>query len=53
MTQNLVQIFEQFNVKKSLTEIKSWISKNKSQILEKKKIGILSYQMQKILMISY
>ena len=34
-------IFEQFNVKKSLTEIKSWISKNKSQILAKKEIGII------------
>ena len=35
------KIFEQLNVKKSLTEIKSWISKNKTQILNKKKIGIV------------
>ena len=35
------EIFEQFNVKKSLTEIKSWLSKNKTQILDKKKIGII------------
>ena len=35
------KIFEQLNVKKSLTEIKSWISKNKTQILDKKKIGIV------------
>ena len=34
-------VFEQVNSKKSLAEIKSWISKNKSQIIEKKKIGIL------------
>ena len=34
-------IFEQFNGKKSLTEIKSWFSKNKSKIIEKKKIGII------------
>ena len=35
------EIFEQFNIKKSLTEIKSWLSKNKTQILDKKKIGIV------------
>ena len=35
------KIFDKFNVKKSLTEIKSWISKNKTQILDKKKIGIV------------
>jgi len=34
-------IFEQFNPKKSLNEIKSWISKNKTQILDKKNIGII------------
>jgi len=34
-------VFEHANPKKSLAEIKSWISKNKSQIFEKKKIGIL------------
>ena len=34
-------IFEQFNAKKSLTEIKSWIAKNKPQILENKKTGII------------
>ena len=28
-------------MKKSLTEIKSWLSKNKTQILDKKKIGIV------------
>ena len=34
-------VFEQVNPKKSLADIKSWISKNKSQIIEKKKIGIV------------
>ena len=35
------EIFDQFNMKKSLTEIKSWLSKNKTQILDKKEIGIV------------
>ena len=34
-------IFEKSNVKKSLTEITSWFSKNKSEIIENKKIGIV------------
>jgi energy-coupling factor transporter ATP-binding protein EcfA2 len=37
----LCTIFEQFNVKKSLTEIKSWFSKNGSKISEKKEVGII------------
>ena len=39
------KIFEKLNVKKSFTEIKTWISKNKTEILNRKKIGIveLSY----------
>ena len=34
-------IFGESNVKKSITEIKSWFAKNKSKIIEKKKIGII------------
>ena len=34
-------IFDKSNVKKSLTEITSWFSKNKSEIIENKKIGIV------------
>ena len=34
-------IFEKPNVKKSLAEIISWFSKNKSEIIENKKIGIV------------
>ena len=34
-------IFEKSNVKKSLAEITSWFSKNKSEIIENKKIGIV------------
>ena len=34
-------IFEKLNVKKSLTEITSWFSKNKPEIIENKKIGIV------------
>ena len=34
-------IFEQSGVKNSLTKIKSWFSKNGSEISEKKKIGII------------
>lgn len=37
----LCTIFEKSNVKKSLTEITSWLSKNKSEIIENKKIGIV------------
>ena len=34
-------LFGESNVKKSITEIKSWFAKNKSKIIEKKKIGII------------
>ena len=34
-------LFGKSNVKKSITEIKSWFAKNKSKIIEKKKIGII------------
>ena len=34
-------IFEKSNVKKSLAEITSWFSKNKPEIIENKKIGIV------------
>ena len=34
-------IFDKSNVKKSLTEITSWFSKNKSEIIENKKIGLV------------
>ena len=34
-------LFGGSNVKKSVTEIKSWFAKNKSKIVEKKKIGII------------
>lgn len=34
-------LFGETNVKKSITEIKSWFAKNKLKIIEKKKIGIV------------
>ena len=34
-------VFEEFKVKKSLTEIKNWFSKNKSKIVDKKHVGII------------
>ena len=36
-------IFEEQNIKKSLTEIKTWHSKNKTKIDEKKKVGIIEF----------
>ena len=34
-------IFEEFKAKKSLTEIKNWVSKNKSKIVANKRVGII------------
>ena len=34
-------VFEEFKVKKSLTEIKNWFSENKSKIVDKKQVGII------------
>ena len=34
-------VFEEFKAKKSLTEIKTWFSKNKSKIVDNKQVGII------------
>ena len=34
-------VFEEFKVKKSLTEIKNWFLKNKPKIVDKKQVGII------------